>query len=313
MRPPDAAFPDPIPDILPFGTIGTFAGAPGVGKTALLASWVRRWLDGRTICGHQTGRPTSIAFLVGDRRWQSHEKWLQAAGCENTPHLSLWDDDKFLWASLRNWAAIQSTFARLLDQLAAPAGSLIVVDPMPLFLPGRVNEYRDVAIGLGTLGQEIKKREYTCLGVFHQAKQLNDRQQQYRRPQDRILGSAAQLGFTDTAMYLLSPEDLGTDYYGFGWVPHNAPGETFRFARDAWGMFGPYQESLTDQANFVRIMEIVPAFADPTGISAAVLLQQVQTRCSVSVSTAKRWIAHLLESRLILQPKRGRYKKGPVS
>lgn len=303
---PVQPYPDPIPGVMPFGSITTFAGASGVGKTALYAGWIRRWLDGKTICEKPTNRPTQIGLLVGDRRWQSHRQWLDAAGVsDQVKQYSLRDDPNFSWDQLRYTPRVKDIFSRALDKLQLDPGSLLIVDPMPIWIPGKVNDYKDVAVGLGVLDNVIHPRDLTTFGIFHQSKQLNDKSQQYKRPQDRILGSAATIGFSDTAMYLLGPEDLDTDYYGFGWVPHNALSETFEFVRDAWGMFFPHK-AVKDNTEREKILECVPY--EP--LAAAAIIVRVQgVYPDMNQRTVERRLKELLNQGHIVKVRHGIYQR----
>jgi len=308
-----SSFLDPIPGIIPFGSICTFAGASGVGKTALYASWVRRWLDGQDICGHPTNKPTEIGVLVGDRRWASHRQWLDAAGVQEgeIKHYSLRDDDSFPWNDLRLWPKVSDLFNRALDKLDLAPGALLLTDPMALWLPGRTNDYKDVAIGLGVMDRCIKPRFLTNIGIFHQSKQIADKSQQYVRPQDKILGSAATIGFSDTAMYLLGPEDLGTNYYGFGWVPHNALAETFKFVRDAWGLFVPYLES-SDFDHIEAVFEQIPT--DSYGVTVLWLLQQLKLKgYELARSSTYNCLKKLMQDGRVQQVSRGKYRRAKAS
>lgn len=309
---PSPTYPSPIPGIMPYGSITTLAGASGVGKTALYASWIRRWLDGRTICGKPTERPTEIGLLIGDRRWASHRMWLDVAGIKEgeIKHYSLRDDDSFPWNDLRLWPKVSDLFQRALDKLSLRPGALLIADPLPLWLPGKVNDYKDVAIGLGVLDRILKPRGLTTQGIFHQSKQLNDKSQQYARPQDRILGSAAQLGFSDTAMYLLGPEDLDTPYYGFGWVPHNALQETFKFVRDAWGLFIPY-DGVEAFDRMEHVYDAIPL--DTQGITTNQLLAKVTTQVDVSRRTVFLCLKKLIGDGRVLQVRRGLYRRSKTS
>lgn len=318
----DSPFLDPIPGVIPYGSICTLAGASGVGKTTLTASWVKRWLDGKSICGLPTNRPTSIGFVTGDRRWRSHRNLFDRAGCPPLPYYSLRDDASFDWNSLRTWVKTRDCFNRVLDRLALEPGSLLILDPLALFIPGRVNDYKDVAIGLGVLDQVLLPRQLTTLGLFHQSKQVNDKSAQYKRPQDRILGSAAQLGFSDTAMYLFAPEDLGTPYYGFGWVPHNAPPSTFEFMRDASGLFVPYvsdgapaveapaaPRELTALERHAILYDLIP----PDGIGTTDLYLVAIEQLHVSLSTVKRDVSILVAQQLVIRDERGHLKRAKAN
>lgn len=316
------SYPDPIPGVIPFGTICTLAGASGVGKNAMISGWVDRWLTGRTICGHATHRPAAIGMLAGDRRWKSHRIWLDVAGVGEIPHYSLRDDPKFNWATLRRWESVPTAFNKALDALNLPPGGLLIADPLSLWIPGKLNDYKDVAIGLGTLGQLLAPRQLTCLGIFHQSKSKNDLKQAYTRPQDRILGSAAQLGFSDTAIYLLSPEDLDKDYYGLGWVPHNAPPETHFFQRESNGLFQIYHppaEELADDApedrspggSNTRALSMCTLLPDVGGIERHVwAARTLEAGVVTSKATITRDIAWLIERGYVNRDAHGRYSRG---
>lgn len=305
------AFPDPIPGVIPFGSICTLAGATGVGKTALTATWIKRWLDGRSICWHPTNCPTAIGIIAGDRRWRSHRQWFDVAECPELLHYSLRDDDNFPWNDLRLWLRVKDVTNRALDRLKLPPGGLVILDPLALFLPGKVNEYKDVAIGLGVLDQLIKPRQLTAFGLFHQAKQMNDRTQRYSRPQDRILGSAAQLGFSDTAMYLLAPEDLGTAYYGFGWVPHNSPPATFEFTKDDSGLFVPYRGVVdtSPDSSKDRPTQLLTLLPETLSISTSDLFDLAKAQFSVSRATFNRDLKTLADHQLVAKDSWGKWTR----
>ena len=61
--PPVPAFIDPIPRIIPAYGISLLAGAPNVGKTALLASMARSFRDNRLIFGHQPSVVPAIGVI----------------------------------------------------------------------------------------------------------------------------------------------------------------------------------------------------------------------------------------------------------
>lgn len=244
--PSQHAFPDPIPSIIPFGSICMLAGATGVGKTAMTAEWCARWRDGRTICHKSTTKPTKIAIITGDRRWRDHQQWFDKVGFGDIPHYSLRDDAFINWdGAFASRAATQRTLERALDILQLPPGSLLIVDPIALFICGNVNDYKTAAIGIGSLDKVLKPRQLTVLGMAHMGKQKNDPEGQYTRPQDRILGSTALLAYSDTPIYLLGPETGDPEgEFELGWTPHHAPAESFLFRRGKQGLFVPYFDKI---------------------------------------------------------------------
>lgn len=314
---PCQPFLDPIPGVMPFGSICTLAGASGVGKNAMVSGWVARWLAGKTICGHATNKPIAIGMLAGDRRWRSHRIWLDVAGVGELPHYSLRDDKTFQWRMLRNADSTLTALNLALDRLNLPPGGLLIADPLSLWLPGKINDYKDVAIGLGTLDQVLHRRQLTCLGIFHQSKSKNDVKQNYSRPQDRILGSAAQLGFSDTTMYLLSPEDLDQPYYGLGWIPHNAPAETHYFTRTSTGLFQIHYPPATDEAvtsgdqtTNERAQIIMQLLPEEGGIERHLWVKRVaDAGLNISLKTFQRDVEWLIQQGLVQRDGYGKYSR----
>lgn len=280
-------FPDPIPHIIPFGTVTLLAGAAGVGKTAMLAGFVRRWLDGRTIWGHPTNVPTEFCYLAADRQWASHQQWFDAVGYPQIKHYSIADDPSLSLEWLGNPQNAYKAFLKSLDILAPMPGAHVFVDPMaPLFISGDQNRSRDVAITLLRFSRECKKRQINLTCCAHFSKQKTDAQTQYRRPMDRISGSGALVGFSDTQIYLIDPEPPEQPYHIFGWRPRHAKEETFKVLRDdATGLFIPYNDDNADVAELLALMpdgrsisitELTEAAFETLGISRATLYRRIK-------------------------------------
>jgi len=256
---PAADFPDLIAGLLPAGSICTFSGASGVGKTAFAAREIIHALQhGLPIFGHPSTSPTCIGILACDRPWRDHRAWFEKAGCQHLTHWQQHDpalptpdglprivtrslrDEEYPWEILRDFRNVHKTFRALVDSLQLPPGALLLVDPISLFIPGRLIDYKDVAIGMGLLDQQLKPLALTTLGVFHVSKQKAGGNDRYLRPQDRILGSNALLGYSETTFYLLSPSEAQKPHYEFGYVAHQLPEASFAFKRDkATGLFVP--------------------------------------------------------------------------
>lgn len=260
MTPPGEAgtcFPAPIPDVIDFGTVNILAGAPGVGKTTMFAEWEARWRDGRTICGHQTNRPPGLAYLSADRGGASTKRILDCHKLLDgtwTTYYNPLDDQTFDRKLLRNHLVALETL-RWCVQRFTPAiipGSHLVIDPpAPLFVPGSQNDPRSVAALLWELHVIARELQITIFLLCHFAKQLADIEQRYRRPQDRISGSGAWSGFSDTQMYLCDPEPPAQPYHIVGWNPRNSAPKEYKLIRQG-SLFVPYR-SLEDTGNLVRI------------------------------------------------------------
>jgi hypothetical protein len=244
--------PAPIPQVLLGGSINLLAGPPNVGKTAFLANFLKRIRDGQPVFGRQPNPIPLIAILSVDRSWhQSSQLWYDLAGWPDIRHYCLQDDESFPIDLLRQRFKRIQVLKMALDRLGeVPFGTLVNVDPIAPFLGGNLLDYDACMVACTEIRRICRSRGITIIGTAHAGKQKNDKKEQYRRLQDRIVGSTAQFGYTDTQMYLASPEETGEDHYTFLWHPHHTPAETFKLGRAANGLFIPWQEpgTIPDEA-----------------------------------------------------------------
>lgn len=306
LAPPLVPHKDPIPHILPHGSIATLSGASGVGKTAWTAGLIRDLQNGAPFYGHATNIPPAIGYIAADRPWRDHQQWFERAGCAPFPSYSLPDDQAFNWNRFRDWKQASAIFAECLDRLALPPGSLVIVDPLPLFIPGRLIDYKDTAIGVRVLDAEgLRPRQLSMLGIFHVAKQKANKNDRYLRPQDRILGSGGQVGYSETAIYLMSPDEADKPHYEIGWVPHQIPAESAKLKRDERGLFIPYDEIYDDLSLLAAALTV---FEDRLPHASSIANTQVAKACNCAVGTARRYVQRLMFEGKIARVGRGQYQ-----
>lgn len=306
-----STFPDPIPGIIPFGTVTLFAGAPASGKTTMLADWCQRWRSGRSICGHATNPPTAFWYISADRPWLEYQPMFEAAGFPDIPHYAIVEDPTISLADLRNPREAHNVFARVLDKLDVQPGAHVFVDPIsPLFITGDPNRQRDVAASMIGFSRRCFERQINLTCTVHFAKQKADPKQRYHRPQDRIAGSTSFAGFSCTQVYLCDPEPPKQPYHLMGWNPrHHAP-EEFQFVRDASSnLFIPYQvEAITESASTLEcVLRCFPT--PPENISLEALVIAVKIAHGLSRPTVKRALQSLIEHRRVLRMGRGSYRR----
>lgn len=302
-------YPDPIPGIIPFKTLTVFAGAPGVGKTAMLADWIARWLAGRQIWGHPTNAPLGgFYYLAGDRQWESHAKWLEAAGIPvgSIPHYSLADDATLDHKRLLQAYDALELFTDCLNKLAPLPGAHVIVDPVsPLFVAGSPNNSRDVARTLLGMSRIAQNRLINLTLVAHFSKQPNDAKAKYARPQDRIAGSGAFSGFSDTQIYLIDPEPPDNPYHVLGWNPRHRRPQEFACRRGENGLFIPY-DVLAEDVTAQRVLDQFEA-TGPT--SYAVIVDRSFDVHQISKATVKRALERLIKNGRVTKLGKGRYAR----
>src|SRR5438874_1532377 len=160
------AFPDPIPGVIPHGSICIVMGPAKRGKTALLAEWCARWQDQRTICGLPTQPPSAIGIFTTDHKWHLNQgQWFNQVGFPAIPHYALRDQPEMLWRKLRIPSYADEILNRGLDALALPPGGLVLIDVIGPFITSRLNDYAEVLGGLGTISQIMDRRQLTCIAV----------------------------------------------------------------------------------------------------------------------------------------------------
>lgn len=309
------SFPDPLPGILPFGSICLLSGPPHRGKTALLCTLLARLIKGQTLFGLPTTRPPAIAFLVTDHKHQLNQsQWLDRAGILQDVQLySLRNDLDFKWARLRDQNQRIGVFEDCLAILKLPPGSLLIVDPVALFISSRLNDYHAVAVGLGEIDQSIQRHQLTLWGSAHTAKQTEDPKRTYKRAIDRIAGSGAQIGFADTAMALVGPDDTGKDYYELVVSPSMVREFTFKYQRNTEGLFIPYVSldgvGTAPTPSEDALAYLLPYIPDDIGIQRHELFRVVQAAVGISLATLKRDLAALVKEGRVAKTHYGIYTR----
>lgn len=292
--------PDPIPGVLIGGTVNLLIGAPGVGKTALLATLAVAFRDQTSIFGRKVGAVTDVAFLGIDRSWWTTASvWFGRAGFPDIRWYSYRDDRGFPIGRMRRKHERTQIFQLGLDRLDLRPGSVVMVDPVTLFFGGNLLDADACAVGCGEIGRICQDRQLTLIGTAHTPKAKNDKKDQYRRLQDRISGSTAQTGYTDTQMVLVSPDEAGMKEYVFQWSPHTSPEEQFALKRDKQGLFY-LAHQLGDQATadklktlpaeLTTVLELLPP--DGTFTSSAAILAQFADK-KPARNTLWRWLKAL--------------------
>jgi len=299
---------DPLPHILPAGGISLLAGAPNVGKTALLATMARALREGRPVFGRTPGTISNIGIICADRSWlKGAGVWFERAGYGHIHHYAMTDDRSFDPRSLRRKFERVARLFEMIARLQLPPHSLVLVDPIGLFLGGNLLDYDSCACACHEIRALLRDRELTLWGMAHSSKLKADKNARYLRLADQLLGSTAIAGFADTQMYLASPEEIGKPYYAFVWHPHTAAPETFFLERDEQGLFVTY--SGADEGNCTRVLALFPD-ADIEITTAA--LRELVEAIPLSRATFFRVLDTLVEREKIRKVRHGVYARVAV-
>lgn len=308
-----APFTDPLPGILPQGGISLLAGAPNVGKTALLAGILRSFRDGGQIFGKQPSPVAGIGYINADRSWaRGSGIWFERAGYPEIPQYTMSDDPAFNPKRLRKKHERTDILAAFIDLLKLPEYSLIVVDPIALFLGGNLLNYDDCAVACHEIRAYLRLKRYTMLCTAHSAKIKADKKERYMRLQDQVLGSTAISGFSDTMMYLASPQETGKPYFTFLWHPHSSPAEEVLLTQDKGGLFSLYSGTIEADPDPTpaAVLELFPDLTTPLSFAT---LQELAASQAISRATLARILRSLVKAGQVEQPAHGLYRRLPVS
>lgn len=295
--------PDLIPRILLGGSVNLLAGASGVGKTALLAGLLVQLRDGLPIFGQPSVPPSKIAMLSLDRSWsQSSQLWFDLAGFPDIPRYCLQDDLGFDCNRLEHKRLRLPILKECLDKLKLPWGSALAIDPVSWFLGGNLLDYDACMVACTRMRRICMEHGLTMLGLSHAGKQKADPKSRYARPQDRIVGSTAQFGYTDTQMYLAGPDETGEPWYSFYWNPHHMPAQSFKLGRAENGLFIPWDQSQQAQEESA-VLTAIPAAEE--GVAFGLLV----VASGVSKSAVHRALQLFIKQGLVQKVGHGHYRK----
>lgn len=303
---------DPIPGIIPFGSLCLIAGASGVGKTIMLAEWCARLRDGRSIWHHRTNRPTAFYYIAADRDWSTYRAAFDAVGFPEITHFTLAESEGWDPLRQRDVNASLKLLEWCLDQIAPIPGSLVIIDPVaPIFIQGDSNRAKDVALSMHYLRRLARRYQITLLCAANVGKPKME--ELYKRPQDRIAGSGAFVAYTDTQIFMFEgdePHEPRT----LGWTPRRAPYEEFQVVFDKKTMLwipAPLQDE-SPELKFDRPSQLLLLIPDD-GITSNDLYELAREKFNISRATFQRDLIVLLRRQLITRDSWGTYKRAKLN
>ncbi len=224
---------------------------------------MRQFETGQPIFGHAINTPPAIGYFTADRSWEGNAHWFTASGVETMRAHSLIDDETIKLPNQRMKHLRVDFFKECIGRMKLPPGSLLIVDPIALFLGGNLLDYDSVAFACVEIQRWLRRPEqnYCVLGICHTAKQRADKNDRYLRLQDRINGSMAQQGYSSTQMVLAGPDETGDkeNRYTFLWNPHTAPAEVFQFVKGPEGLFLTEAASTVTLAGEAAVLGVHPS------------------------------------------------------
>ncbi len=332
---PRTPVPPPIIDggILPGGQVHLFSGASGTGKSALIYQLLAAALNGTDWLGFKLRTTNFVGLITSDRRGDDHQEWLQLLGIENKiPTYNLIDDHTLSGTKLRTGflgggAGLKGMrtnrfdlFTRSVEQLVAKAGlptnvlpwdTLLIVDPLSLFLGSSLNDYNSAFTHMFDLSQWCVVRGATMIGIVHAGKQRGDPKIRYSRPQDRILGSTAQTSCAGTTLHLAPPTETDEGWSEIVWVPHHAAAGVRRLLRDEKGLFVVASDVEATRAEQISL-KLLLLFPDLECHRAKDLVREAEMKLGLKRSQTYNYLNLLCNNGMLEVVRRGQYRRRPT-
>lgn len=258
-----ALHPPLIEGILPAREVSLLAGASGAGKTTLLMQILKWMQDGQPIFGHEAQKDLRIGYIAADRTWSAYEELARRIGLDlgRIKVRTLIDDDSI---DLRVFERepLQTLFNLVGSLLPL---DLIVVDPLIIFMGCETAFYHQNAVRLIQLNRWCRTNQITILGTHHATKARTD--YSFLRPQDRINGTGALLGFTSTQLFLAAPEEIKQEWSEWHIVSHHAKPACIQLMRNEQGLFEAIDPAQfrSDRPRISGIRQSILNLLAPTG------------------------------------------------
>lgn len=318
---PKESFPDIIPHVLPTGTMHLLSGAPGAGKTTVMAQLFAALQQGKPFFGRHGRAPAAIGYVSTDRPYEDHSRWFELAGAHIDAAWSIHGDPSLTGAKIRARIAKDGTgwlLEYVVDKLwpqGVPQDSLIVLDPTVLFVGGDLQNYTTVFTHMIDLTKWAAASNCTILGVTHASKQKAGADHRYKRPQDRVSGTTAQTGTVGTTMHLAPPTECededGHSELHIG--PRSAPEFVVWLERGHDGLFKlverpmPKEQEKNPTAISQIILGLVPT--EPAVVATKDVNSQVALLHGLTRMTVHRHLKMLEESGAIKSAGFGRWSR----
>lgn len=224
---------------IPRGQISILAGASGAGKTTLMMQAIAASSKGVSFIPEFTWLcDKGIAYVAADRTITETLELIKKIDYnpEKVQFYGLVDDTTIpnhLLATPRSlFNAIVAKFTKPFD--------VLILDPLGLFMEGSMNNYNHVAKSLIPMNQWALKEGVTLIATHHSRKARSDFK--FQRPQDRISGSTALLGYSGTQMVLVPKnEEENQEWDQLHVIPHTMEDMTVYLQRGQDGLLYPIE------------------------------------------------------------------------
>lgn len=187
-----------VDKIFPRSEVHLLGGPSGAGKTTLLFQILSAWELGEDVFGYKSF-PLPWAYIACDRSQEATERTLKRLNLHPSSVCSLVNTE------------IPLSLPAILThvQKSHTHTKVLAIDGIGRLCPeGKINDYNMVSNFLCGLNRFCRKNDVTIIGLGHTTKVKKG--EEFINPRQRILGSVAWGGFSDTVVVIepTNPEDV---------------------------------------------------------------------------------------------------------
>lgn len=291
-----------VDEILPAREVHLIGGASGSGKTTFLFQTIEQITNGQLVFGRQS-HPAPSCYVACDRSTASIDRTLSRMNMTLAiPRLSLVENRLIIGIN-----GVIGAAKRLVPDLR-----ILYIDAMAVLVPdGKISDYKAVGDFLTHCTEQCNRHDLTMVGLHHATKVKEG--ERFLNPRQRLLGSVAWGGFSDTVMLVepKNPEDPTDDTRSILLLPRNAGAESYDFHFNPQGRL---QESPAHESLSKLLDERLWPLLQPGQLykfEAIMALTETQ-KLLVTNRTVRRWLDEKLSEVKIERPKKGHYCKAIV-
>lgn len=286
---------DLVQHLLPRHEISIIAGASGAGKTSITMQLISCIQHHRPFFGMSTTPNTRIGYIAADRGGDSINHWAKIMDVDLSQikfKSLVKDEDIDLKKFETNPMGLLLNLIRSMMPL-----DLLIIDPLIVFFGTDTKSYTTNAKCLIQLNRVAHQHKVTILGIHHAVKARTDFG--FKRPQDRISGTGAFLGYSSTQIFLDTPEESGESHHTLHIISHTAAPMAFSLVRGTDAVFYPAESEETQLSKL--ILSAVPIHGAIATADIVAALGSTPRR------TVELYLNRLLREGVLTRPSHGKY------
>lgn len=283
-----------IDPILPATEIHLIAGSSGAGKTTFMLQTIIEWREGKPILGYKAN-PKPFAYVSCDRSQEGIERTLDRVGIDPSTMPTIDGRGRtfqqIVNVALANIPGVEVLFIEAIQSINPPTQKSVL-------------EFNSVSRFLNDIALLSKRHKLTIVGTVHSPKAKEG--EKYTDARQRVLGSVAWAAFTETILLIerVKPEDVYDNRRKLYLLPRNAKEECFDYRVDDRGRLVEIIDVVAD----VELLKFTNALPFEEDIPTVDFLAFCEGK-SISRRTIFRWLGEAIENGLLINIKRGYYRR----